>query len=632
MLPRPPLPRLWFAPLLAIYLLAPLAAFAVRVAHHGAPSAPGLGAALFTSLITATISTAIIAAFGIPLAYGLAHARRRVGAVLSALVALPLALPPLMSGILLLYLVGPYTFIGGLFGGNLTDTRAGIVIAQTFVAAPFLVLTARAAFLAVDPALDDVARTLGHRRLARFYRVALPVAWPGVQVGLLLAFLRAFGEFGATVILAYHPYSLPVYTFVQFDSTGLPSTLLPIASALGAALIVLSAVGLRSRRRRPRARMPAPVGPTGEPGSPLSFSLAARLGDFELELAHRASTPRLALLGPSGAGKTLALRLLAGIVGAQTARVSAGDRSLDGLATEDRRIGYLPQHSALLPGRTVWAQINFAVDADPALAAWWLARLGLAGLEDRFPRELSGGQQRRVALARALARNPSLILLDEPFSALDAPVRDRLRRELRRLQREAGLCTVLVTHDPEEAALLADDIVILDHGRSLQQGSLTDVFARPASPQVAALLGIPNTYTGSVLSPGRILSGGVELATSTGGLPPGSQITWTVRPEHISVDPRGRYQAVVLDAVTLGAAHETTVAIEGLELTIRTASPPLPQTASRCRIDVPPDAITLWPSDSVDSTAWVGEGRRHVNLLARHHWDADSVADPHDHV
>src|SRR5947209_16836896 len=186
------------------------------------------------------------------------------------LVALPLALPPLISGILLLYLVGPYTVLGRLFDGNLTDTRTGIVIAQTFVAAPFLVIAARGAFAAVDPALEDVARTLGHKRAAVFLKVALPAAWPGVQAGLLLAWLRAFGEFGATVILAYHPYSLPIFTFVQFDSTGLPSTVLPVVAALGAALVVLAGVQVHARRRRPYASPPPPTQPAPQATAPLS--------------------------------------------------------------------------------------------------------------------------------------------------------------------------------------------------------------------------------------------------------------------------------------------------------------------------------------------------------------------------
>jgi len=118
-------------------------------------------------------------------------------------VAIPLALPPVMAGILLIYLVGPYTPIGTFFNDALSNSLAGIVLAQTFVASPFLVVVARAAFSAVDPALFDLAAGLGHRELSRFVRVGLPSAAEGIRAGLLLAWLRAFGEYGATVILAY---------------------------------------------------------------------------------------------------------------------------------------------------------------------------------------------------------------------------------------------------------------------------------------------------------------------------------------------------------------------------------------------------------------------------------------------
>jgi ABC-type sulfate/molybdate transport systems ATPase subunit/ABC-type sulfate transport system permease component len=604
-----PLP--WLAALLLAYLLAPIVAFVVRLGH-GVASAPGVGGALLTSLLTATISTAIIALLGIPLAYLLARARGAVGAVLTVLVALPLALPPLISGILLLYLVGPYTALGRLFGGGLTDSRAGIVIAQTFVAAPFLVIAARGAFAAAPPALEDVARTLGHRRLARFARVALPVAWPGVQAGLLLAWLRAFGEFGATIILAYHPYSLPVFTFVQFDSTGLPSTVLPIAAALGAAALVLAAVQLHARRGRASARPPEPLAPPAQVARPLRFALRKRLGGFELQLEHVPRSFRLALLGPSGAGKTLTLRLLAGITQPDQAEIHCGDRPLGELPAEERGLGYLPQDSALLPRRTVWQQVTFAVDADPSLAAWWLERLGLSGLEDRLPEELSGGQRRRVALARALARGPSLMLLDEPFSGLDAPVRARLYRDLRRLQAETGLATVLVTHDPEEAALLADEMIVLDHGRALQQGPVAEVLRHPNSPAVAALLGIPNQHQGTVLRPGTVGVAGLELPARTGELAAGTPVDWAVRPEEIRLEAADGHRGTVLDVVALGAVAEVSVLIEDrLELAVRALGQTPPPPGSSCRIEIPPEAVMVWrraPAELVGRPAGVGAG------------------------
>ena len=569
----------------------------------GVSSSPGLGPALATSLLTATVSAALVTLLGVPLAYLLARSRGVAGRVLSALVALPLALPPLMSGLLLLYVLGPYTLAGRLFGGGLTDTRVGIVLAQSFVAAPFLVIAARAAFVAADPALEDVAATLGHGPVARFRLVALSAALPGIAAGVLLAWLRAFGEFGATVILAYHPYSLPVFTYVQFDATGLPATMLPIAAALAAALVVLLAVQLPLPRLRTRARTthalaPTPTPSPATPAAPLDFALSKRLGGFSLDLAHAARSPRVALLGPSGAGKTLTLRLLAGLATNQRGHVRAGATALDPIVAERREIGYVPQHSALLPRRSVWRQITLGVRSEDAHAAWWLERLGLSGLEERFPEELSGGQQRRVALARALCSRPRLLLLDEPLTGLDTPERQRLARELRRIQREASLASVIVTHDPEEAALLADELIVMDGGRVLQAGSRESVFHAPRSPQVAALLGIANAREGLVLDERRLLSHGVELPVNTAGLAPHTPVLWSVRPERILVDPRGRLRASVLDAVDLGSVRELVIAVdEQLELTLRTPATSTPAAGERLGVEISPLDIAVWPRE-----------------------------------
>jgi molybdate transport system permease protein len=631
--------------LLALYLLGPLVAFAVRAAQ-GLPTAPGAGSALATSLCTATISAAAIALLGVPLAYLLARAPAAISRPLTALVALPLALPPLMSGLLLLYVVGPYTWLGRVFDGRLTDTAAGIVLAQTFVAAPFLVIAARAAFAAVDPALAEVAASLGHGPLSRFRRVAIPAALPGIAAGLLLAWLRAFGEFGATVILAYHPYSLPVFTFVQFDSTGLPGTKLPIAVALGAALLVLAIVQLPlpARRLVRRARSPAgarapaalpgtasppeappggaalpggapePAAPPGGvsqpeapgggapkpealPGGAPQFELSARAGEFSLELAHRGSAPRLALLGVSGAGKTLTLRSILGTHRGARTSVRVGGSELGGLPPERRRIGYVPQQPVLLPRRTVVEQVLLGTRAREPDARRWIEDVGLEGLEDRYPHELSGGQQRRVALARALADRPRLLLLDEPFTGLDASARRALIERLRDLQQRHGLSTVLVTHDPQEALLLADEIVVVDGGRELQAGSPRELFRAPAGGRTAELLGIRNVHHGTVLRPGVVASRGVELHADTAALAPGTAVIWSVAPENVLPLRGAPHLASVLISQDLGYAHELRVSLaEGLELTARLpGSPGEPwMPGGRIEIELDPAHVRVW--------------------------------------
>ena len=464
-------PLTWLGGLLALYLAVPLAAFAFRLADSSQAGfgTPGLWGAVWVSVEAATISTLLVALFGIPLASWLARSHGPVSRVAGVLVLLPLALPSVMSGIVLIYLVGPYSPVGQFFGGHLTDSVAGVVIAQTFDGRPVPRDRRPVGVRSHRPGTRRPGGEPGHRGLARFWLVRLRIAAPGIRAGALMTWLRALGEYGATVLLAYHPYSLSVFAYVQFSITGVPGTQAPTALALGAAvLVVLLSLIRRPLRRRHKTRVPCPRPPRLVAPTVVGFDLDLAVGTFRLSAAHQAGTHRIAILGPSGAGKSITLRALAGFLGPEAGQVRYAGQPVSGIAVEDRRIGYVPQSLALFPGRTVWQQVLFATGADPELAVWWLRKLRLDGLEDRFPEQLSGGQRQRVALARALSHAPRLVLLDEPFSGLDAPVRDELRRELRRLQRETGLSTVLVTHDPEEAALLADEILVVADGRLLR--------------------------------------------------------------------------------------------------------------------------------------------------------------------
>jgi ABC-type Fe3+/spermidine/putrescine transport system ATPase subunit/ABC-type sulfate transport system permease component len=624
----------WLGGLLALYLAVPLVAFLIRLAQPGERGfgTPGLWPALWTSVESATIATALVCLFGIPMARWLARSTGPVAKAVGGLVLLPIALPPVMSGLVLIYLVGPYTWLGELFNGGLTESVAGVVLAQTFVAGPFLIIAARTAFQGVDPALEDLAASLGHRPAARFWLVTMRIAAPGIRAGLLLTWLRAVGEYGATVLLAYHPYTLPVFTYVQFSSTGIPATQAPTALALGVAVVVLIVAEIRLPRllaeravrsgaaadaRGASASGPRPVEPVR-----VSMDLDVVVGGFRLAVAHEAASHRIAILGPSGAGKSMTLRAVAGFLGPDAGKVRFNGEVQTRVPVEARRLGYVPQGHTLFPGRTVWQQVLFATDASPPLAAWWLRTLRLDGLAGRLPGQLSGGQKQRVALARALARAPRLLLLDEPFSALDAPVREELRRELRRLQRDAGLSTVLVTHDPEEAALLADEILVVADGRLLQAGPRAEVFARPASPEVARLLGIPNLIPATVAAPGMLAlagpsgavagSSGLRIAAGTGSLPAGAAVLWTIRPDHVTVvtrpagsawqEDREHYPCVVDDVADIGTLTTLTVRLPGgQELRVRTTAQVAVTPGDACLVRLPAADITAWPAAAGDA-------------------------------
>jgi ABC-type sulfate transport system permease component len=222
---------------------------------------PQTKAAILTSLGTATVSTAIVALLGVPLGYLLARFRFPGRTLISVFVFLPLVLPPVSAGILLLVLYGPYGTVGQLFaphGFTFVDSSSGIVLAQVFVSAPFGVVAARSAFAGIDVEYEEAAASMGAALWQIFWYAALPMARGGILAGLVLSWMRALGEFGATVILAYHPYSLPVLNYVNLSSTGLAEALplalvaLVIAGAVTLALFLLEQVDWGSRLTEPR--------------------------------------------------------------------------------------------------------------------------------------------------------------------------------------------------------------------------------------------------------------------------------------------------------------------------------------------------------------------------------------------
>jgi sulfate transport system ATP-binding protein len=220
------------------------------------------------------------------------------------------------------------------------------------------------------------------------------------------------------------------------------------------------------------------------------------VNDVSLEIAEGEF---FVLLGPSGSGKSTLLRAIAGLTGVDHGRISLHGRDVTHLSTRDRQVGFVFQNYALFRHMTVADNIEFALRVRRVKTAERVARrkellrlVALEGMDNRLPTQLSGGQQQRVAVARALAHKPSVVLLDEPFGALDAKIREELRTSLRQVQRELGITIILVTHDQEEAFALADRIGVMNLGRLLEVGRPDELYTRPATRFVATFLGAAN--------------------------------------------------------------------------------------------------------------------------------------------
>lgn len=307
----------------------------------------------------------------------------------------------------------------------------------------------------------------------------------------------------------------------------------------------------------------------------------------------------IALLGPSGSGKTTLLRLIAGLDQADRGRVLFGETDMRDLSLRDRRIGFVFQHYALFKTMSVGKNVAFGLRSRPRRERPSEAEIGrrvsdllnlvqLPGLEARYPGQLSGGQRQRVALARALAIEPRVLLLDEPFGALDAKVRKDLRAWLRDLHRRTGHTTVFVTHDQEEALELADRVAILNDGKLEQVGSPDDVYDHPATPFVCEFLGeanrLPVEIVGSQAFFGdRPVLGG--LAQNQRG-----KASLYVRPQHLRIDDDAplALPGVVEHLRRNGPLRRAEIAVQGLarRLDVDLASQVAPAIGERIRLRI----------------------------------------------
>jgi putative spermidine/putrescine transport system ATP-binding protein len=296
------------------------------------------------------------------------------------------------------------------------------------------------------------------------------------------------------------------------------------------------------------------------------FGSTVALSDFTLEIE---SGELVCLLGPSGCGKTTALRILAGFEKADAGTVMVGGEDITFVPTPKRNFGMVFQEYSLFPNMTGRANVEFALKLRKAGSSErketidrLLEVTGLTQHADKYPHQMSGGQRQRVALARALASNPRVLLLDEPLSALDAKVRDSLREEIRRVQREVGVTTLFVTHDQHEALAIADRVGVMSHGRLEQIDPPRALYEQPASAFVAGFVGTVNRIPAEPEGDRwRVLNRSVPATATV----PGAKVA-VVRPEQIAVDVDGSGDGTVREVVFLGPLTRLTVEVAGTPL------------------------------------------------------------------
>ena len=308
------------------------------------------------------------------------------------------------------------------------------------------------------------------------------------------------------------------------------------------------------------------------------------------------------LVGPSGCGKTTTLRLIAGFEQPDAGNVRFGGESVAGVPPEDRDVGIVFQSYALFPHMTVGENVAYGLRfRDPPggvsteeRVAELLELVDLPDTQDRDPAELSGGQQQRVALARALAPGPSVLLLDEPMSALDARLRERLRGKVREIQRELDITTVYVTHDQEEALSISDRVAVMHDGRVEQVGTPEEVYREPASRFVAEFVGDNNVLDGTA-SPLETEGSSVSVGPASFDVAERASGTVSVglRPEALSFGSGGNELDVVVErSEFLGDAYKVYCDWHGTQLLVKTTDAPEPGPAT---VTFPPEAADVLP-------------------------------------
>lgn len=537
--------------------------------------------ALFVTILATLVAVTINTFFGIMAAFLLTKFSFKGKQVLATLIDIPFSISPVIVGLAFLMTFGRlgWTYpairaINTFFGTNIRIAFAipGVILATIFVTFPFVSREIIPILNSQGKDEEEAAALMGASGFTIFRKITLPQMKWGLIYGIILCSARALGEFGAVNALSKtrgETFTLPL----EIDALYMSGTTSSItaAFAVSSVLVLIAVVVLILRniawyrhrtnnRERTEDKMYVEMRNIYKQYGNFRASDNVSFGIEKGKLA--------ALLGPSGSGKTTLLRMIAGLE-----NPNAGDIFIDGKRVNDipaakRGIGFVFQSYALFRYMTVFDNIAFGLEIAKMPKKQIKERVfelleltGLSGLENRYPNQLSGGQRQRVAFARALAPNPQVLLLDEPFAAIDAKVRSELRLWLKEMVSKLGITSIFVTHDQDEAVEVADEILITNHGKIEQMGSPLEIYKSPKTPFVAQFVG-----RSSIVENYESLKGFEKIERAQKAI---------VRPEFLELAKKGelkRYMSasekgIVEDVIFSGSRLDVVVNINGIKVT-----------------------------------------------------------------
>jgi molybdate transport system permease protein len=499
---------------------------------------------LFISLKVAGLATIITFFMGLIAAHLMLDFRGKRRGIIDAILISPLVLPPTVVGFLLLLLLGKNSFLGKILDQiniNLIFTWQAAIITSIVVSFPLMYRTTLGAFEQIEPNILMAARTLGSSEWSIFWQVMIPLAYRGIVAGTILAFARALGEFGATLMLAGNipgqTQTMPLAIFFASESGDYQTALIWVLILLSISLSVIIIVNFWAESKHVRqsrtAVMRSPNSPkknredqhnlnlknvtksNGITVDNLFVDIEKHYTSFTLDIAIKNDQTPLGLLGASGSGKSMTLRCIAGLEKPDRGLISINGqtwfhaRKKINLPSCQRQVGFVFQNYALFPHLTVRQNIAFGLqklqpqERQQRVNAK-IEQMQLQDLENRYPSQLSGGQQQRVALARALVIEPEILLLDEPFSALDSQLRSQMEKNLLEVLSTYSGITLMVSHNLEEIYRICQNLLVISEGKVLSYGGKDKIFQQPTLYEVARLTGCKNFSPIEILSQNQI--------------------------------------------------------------------------------------------------------------------------------